>query len=181
MKDVNQAPKPARRVRMITRTAQDEDKHGLFRTIAEGRFVLRRIFRIIEDEAKRWELDPTAHQALIQIYGSIDMRLRIKTLSDRLNVSPAFGSSLVNSLVEKKYVVRRSGTVDKREALLGITSAGIRALKKIDQNVKIHIGYFNLTLTPEQRESAVLLPMRYVKMSIVPGSLKLAESMSKAE
>ena len=71
------------------------DRHDYFAEVAEARYVLRRVFRIAEEQARDAGLDPLAHQALIQIYGSPDRRLRVAQLADRLDITPAFASSLL--------------------------------------------------------------------------------------
>src|SRR5882762_1700363 len=82
------------------------DRHPYFHGVAEARYVLRKVFRLVEEEAKRAGIDPLAHQALIQIYGSEASALRVKEVAERLDISPAFSSSLVKLLVKKNYVTR---------------------------------------------------------------------------
>jgi hypothetical protein len=41
-----------------------------FQVVAECRFVLRKVFRIVDDQVRRHGLEPLPHQALIQVLGS---------------------------------------------------------------------------------------------------------------
>ena len=66
--DAQQAAKPAA-------------PHDYFVDVAEARYVLRRVFRIAEEQAKAAGLEPLTHQALIQIYGSPERRLRVNGLA----------------------------------------------------------------------------------------------------
>src|SRR5215467_8164948 len=82
------------------------DRRPYFLGVAAARYVLRKVFRLVEEEAKRAGIDPLAHQALIQIYGSEKGALRVKDVAERLDITPAFSSSLINHLVAKGYVAR---------------------------------------------------------------------------
>lgn len=64
---------------------QTEDKHLYFKGVAEARYVIRKVFRIVEDQAKKYGIDPLAHQALIQIYGSENMELQVNQIASRLD------------------------------------------------------------------------------------------------
>src|SRR4051812_14837746 len=77
------------------------DDHQYFIGVAEARYVLRKAFRIVEEQAKAAGIDPLAHQLLIQIRGSPAMELPVNQIADRLDISPAFASSLVTALVEE--------------------------------------------------------------------------------
>ncbi len=79
------------------------DRHRYFQGVAQARFVLRKVFRLIEEQAKLAGLDPLEHQALIQIYGSPLKRLRVKEVAERLDIVPAFASGLVKSLEGKGF------------------------------------------------------------------------------
>src|SRR3979409_32223 len=77
------------------------DRHLYFYGVAEARYLLRKVFRLVEDEAKRAGIDPLAHQALIQIYGSETGTLKVKDVAERLDIAPAFASSLIKALAAK--------------------------------------------------------------------------------
>lgn len=139
-----------------------EDKHTYFMGVAEARYVLRKVFRIVEEQAKKYGIDPLAHQALIQIYGSPDMELQVNQIANRLDITAAFSSSLVRTLVEKGLVVRRKDDQDQRVIYVQITSHGREVMDEIDENVKFHVDYFVSQLSAEERESALSILMFYV-------------------
>ncbi len=57
------------------------DRCPYFHGVAQARYLLRKVFRLVEEEAKRAGIDPLAHQALIQIYGSETGALRVKEVA----------------------------------------------------------------------------------------------------
>src|SRR3978361_249878 len=87
------------------KSARAVDRHLYFYGVAEARFLLRKVFRLVEDEAKRAGIDPLAHQALIQIYGSQARTLQVKDVAERLDIAPAFASSLVKALAARGLAV----------------------------------------------------------------------------
>jgi DNA-binding MarR family transcriptional regulator len=141
---------------------ETEDKHAYFLGVAEARYVLRKVFRIVEEQAKKYGLDPLAHQALIQIYGSPEMELQVNQIANRLDITPAFASSLVRILAEKDLVVRRRDDRDQRVTYVTITDKGREIMDGVDEDVKFHVDYFAGQLSVEERESALSILMFYV-------------------
>jgi DNA-binding MarR family transcriptional regulator len=142
------------------------DRHPYFRGVAEARYLLRKVFRLIEDEAKRAGIDPLAHQALIQIYGSKNGALRIKEVAERLDITPAFASSLLKMLVAKGYVGRGRDSTDARVSWAKLTAKGRALLHRIDEQVQMHVDYFTVGLDPEQTEAALSVLMFYAGVSL---------------
>ncbi|MSP93821.1 MAG: MarR family transcriptional regulator [Alphaproteobacteria bacterium] len=143
-----------------------EDRHVYFCGVAEARYVLRKVYRLVEDEAKRAGLDPLAHQALIQIYGSDEQMLRVKEVAERLDITAAFASSLVKMLDGKNYVARSRDKHDNRVIWVKITKSGRDLLHRIDEQVQIHVDYFTRGLTPHQTEAALSILMFYAGASL---------------
>jgi len=141
-------------------------KHVYFRGVANARYVLRKVFRIIEDQAKAAGLDPLVHQALLQIYGSAGQELRVKELAERLDISPAFASSLARTLGEKGLIERLPVRGDQRATMLRATEEGEALLTRIDAAVKLHVDYFNHQLSEEDREMTVYVMMFYVGVDL---------------
>src|SRR5215831_10315099 len=88
------------------------DRRPYFRGVAQARYVLRKVFRLVEEEAKRAGVDPLAHQALIQIYGSADGALKVKDVAERLDITPAFASSLVKTLAGRGLIATKRDKQD---------------------------------------------------------------------
>jgi DNA-binding MarR family transcriptional regulator len=144
------------------------DRGLYFHGVAAARYILRKVFRLVEDEAKRAGIDPLAHQALIQIYGSEKGALRIKELAERLDISPAFSSSLVKLLLAKHYVTRERDRHDSRVAWVKVTKKGQDVLHFIDEQVQIHVDYFTRNLSPAETEAALSILMFYAGVSLSP-------------
>ncbi|HEY5798014.1 MAG TPA: MarR family transcriptional regulator [Bosea sp. (in: a-proteobacteria)] len=155
-----------RRGNAAQKSRETDDKHTYFIGVAEARYVLRKAFRIVEDQAKEFGLDPLAHQALIQIYGSQGMQLQVNQIANRLDIAPAFASSLVRALFEKGLVSRARDKQDQRITYVAITGEGRELVDAIDEKVKYHVDYFAGQLTIEERESALSILMFYVGAKI---------------
>jgi DNA-binding MarR family transcriptional regulator len=150
------------------------DRHHYFEGVAEARYVLRKVFRIIEEQAKLAGLDPLAHQALIQIYGSPSMQLRVKDVAERLDIVAALASSIVKSLEGMGYVARLRSEHDQRTTLVAVTPQGRKLLHCIDEQVHMHVDYFTRQLSQEARETALSIMMFYIGVSLAAPNGKRA-------
>jgi DNA-binding MarR family transcriptional regulator len=142
------------------------DRHAYFYGVAQARYVLRKVFRLVEEEAKRAGIDPLAHQALIQIYGSEAGALRVKEVAERLDITPAFASSLVKALVAQGLLATARDKQDSRVNWVKVTKQGRAALHRIDEQVQMHVDYFTRGLTDPQTESALSVLMFYAGVSL---------------
>jgi DNA-binding MarR family transcriptional regulator len=139
-----------------------DDQHAYFQGIAQARFVIRKCFRIVDEQARQAGLDPLEHQAMLQIYGSAEQSLPVSRLAERLDVSIAFASKLAKGLERAGYAARKQGSADQRVTNVAITSAGRELLHRIDEQVKFHVGYFARQLAPKQRATALEIFAFYV-------------------
>ncbi len=130
--------------------------------ISQARYVMRKVTRIVDEEAKRHGLEPLEHQAMLQTYGAGDQLRTLSQLADRLDVAPALASRVVNGLVKKGLVLRRSAESDKRVTQIEISPQGAELVRQIDQDVHIHIEYFQAQLDNEQRLAALAIFTFYV-------------------
>jgi len=153
-----------RKAMVKARASSDQQRY--FSGVANARYILRRIFRLIEDEAKRHDLDPLAHQVLIQIYGSASKRLKIKEIAERLDISPAFSSTLVKALLENGHVRSDSDKSDGRVSWISLTKKGQGALRRIDEKVNAHVEAFLANLDTEDTEAAVSIFLFYAGASL---------------
>jgi DNA-binding MarR family transcriptional regulator len=144
--------------------AKRKIRQGLayFHGVADARFVIRRVFRIVDERAKSRGLEPLQHQALIQIYGARGGDVRVGTVAERLDISSAFASKIVKALVRKKLVSLADSAHDQRVTNVAATAAGIALLTEIDADVRVHVGFFTRGLTPEQKEAALSIFAFYV-------------------
>jgi DNA-binding MarR family transcriptional regulator len=125
-----------------------------FRSVAEARYVIRKVFRIVDEQAKKAGLEPLEHQALIQVFGSSEP-LRMIDVAERLDIAPALGSRLVKRLEQEGLVTRLPSEEDRRMTYVIATDAARDLLGEIDRNVELHVGYFQQQLTDAQRAAAL--------------------------
>ena len=146
-----------------TQTAEGTDpRHDYFVDVAEARYILRKVFRIAEEQAKAAGLEPLAHQALIQIYGSPARRLRVNGLAERLDIKPAFASALLSGLEADGMIRRERDTEDHRVTWVEATDTAIETLVRIDGAVDFHVTYFAAQLPADIRERALSTLKFYV-------------------
>jgi len=155
-----------RKRREAVRSRTIVDRHRYFEGVAQARFVLRKVFRLVEEQAKLAGLDPLEHQGLIQIYGSPSKRLRVKEVAELLDIAPAFASGLVKSLERKGYVTRVRSEDDQRVIFSAITAKGMNTLHGIDERVHVHVEYFARQLDQNTREAVISIVMFYVGISL---------------
>lgn len=136
----------------MARTGAAED---YFQAIAEAHYVIRKVFRIVDEQAKHAGLDPLEHKALIQIFGARGGPLRVNEAAARLDVAPAFASRLIKSLEERRLVVRSPSQEDRRTTHVEATAAARELLDEIDRNVRVHVEYFQRQLTDDERAGAL--------------------------
>jgi len=152
--------------RAMVKARASKQQQCYFQGIANARYTLRKIFRLIEDEAKRHDLDPLAHQAMIQIFGSVDGRLRSKDVAERLDISPAFASSLVKGLIEKGFLKAEPDVADRRVSWISVTKKGRGVLRRIDERVHTHVEIFLGKRAPEETEAAAAILLFYAGASL---------------
>ncbi len=149
---------PTKKLRPFAGPAARRYFHG----VADARFVIRRVFRIVDERAREHDLEPLQHQALIQIYGLRDGEVRVGTIADRLDIAPAFASKLVKALTLKGLVTAAPSPGDQRASNLSTTAAGATLLAQIDADVRVHVDFFTRALTPEQKDAALSIFAFYV-------------------
>jgi DNA-binding MarR family transcriptional regulator len=118
----------------------DDQLHGYFNNVAAARYVIRKVFRLIDEQARATGLDPLEHQALIQLFGSPSRTLQMKDLAERVDVGPDVASKLVSSLERSGYARRIRSRGDRRAINVAATAAGERTLAAIDVRVREDIA-----------------------------------------
>ena len=140
-----------------------------FRGVARARFVIRKVFRIIDECARRAGLEPLHHQALLQAFGGPEGGMRVNELGDRLDVSAALASRLVSELEASGYVRRERSDADRRVTRVSATEGGQRILAAIDDDVHLHVGYFQHQLTDADRAAALRVVAFYAGAAMPRG------------
>lgn len=124
------------------------------KAIAHARFVLRRILRLLDEQAIAGGLQPLQHQALLQIFGA-ERPLPVSKLADRLDIPPALASRLVRQLEEKGLVHRAKVPDDRRVIAVHASTAGVDLLRRIDAAVHRHVDHFQRQLSDEGKFGAL--------------------------
>ena len=148
-----------------TKTAADHGRVGsqeYFRSVADARYVIRQVLRLVDERARQNNLEPLEHQALIQIYGSRASEINVREVSERLDVAAAFCSKIVKSLVQKGFVLTRTSPHDQRVINLVASHSGENVLVAIDREVRTHVDYFTQQLSSQQKEAAIAIFAFYV-------------------
>jgi len=139
------------------------DAHAYFASVAQMRYILRKVFRMIDEKAKAAGLDPLSHQALLQIYGSPDQGLRISELAERLDIVPAFASNLVKDLATASLVTRKSDPSDRRVSIVQITASGRKLCQQVDSDIRPQLDEFTKTLSQDEQDIALSTLMFYIR------------------
>jgi DNA-binding MarR family transcriptional regulator len=154
------------------------DFHEYVHNVAQARYVVRKVVRIVDEQAKRAGLDPLEHQALVQIYGArMGEALSVNRLAERLDVAPALASRLVKSLEEKSLVRRESVQADKRMSRLFATDDSVVLLSEIDSQIHVHVDYFHKQLEDADRLPALAICAFWVGLeadSRIAGAIRKA-------
>jgi DNA-binding MarR family transcriptional regulator len=140
--------------------------------VADARFLLRRAFRIIDDEARRSGLDPLDNQLLVQLRGAPDMTHSVSELAMRLDVPLNLVSRLSRELERRGYVDRLSSTRDRRVTLVRATEAGLDIAREIGDRSRDRFDTLRDVLSEERRVAALEVWVRNfgIEMPLPAGS-----------
>lgn len=141
--------------------AREGSFHGYVQALAHARYVLRHIMRILDEQASAHGLDPLAHQALLQVYGSVS-GVTVSQLADRLDIAPAFSSRLVGQLDKQDLVIREPHQTDKRASIITASADGVERLREIDRAIFRRIRIFQDDLTEAGKFGALGVFASYV-------------------
>lgn len=105
-----------------------------FQQLAEFRFCVRQFLHFSEQAARAHGLEPQQHQLLLAVKGLPgSARPNITELSSRLCLRHHSTVELINRLVERGVIMRRSSDQDRREVLIELTLQGEQVLEKLSQ------------------------------------------------
>jgi DNA-binding MarR family transcriptional regulator len=141
---------------------RQRDFHSYVGRVAQARYVMRRVLRILDDSAKSHGLDGMEHQALLQVAGTPSGSIAIHQLAERLDIASAFASRLVKQLAWKQLIARSGDDSDRRVTLASVNPAGIELLRRIDEDVHRHMAYFQAGIGLHDRGAAMAIFAFYV-------------------
>jgi DNA-binding MarR family transcriptional regulator len=90
--------------------------------VADARYLMRRAFRMIDNEARRIGLEPLAFQALVQLMGAPTRTRTVGELATRLDVPAGLVSRLLRDLERLGYIGRLPSPEDGRVKLVRATA-----------------------------------------------------------
>jgi DNA-binding MarR family transcriptional regulator len=154
--------KPSRDPIDLGEDTRQGDFLAYVRRVAQARFVMRKVLRILDDCAKKHGLEGLEHQALLQIGGTPTGSIAIHLLADRLDIVPAFASRLVKQLEARNLIERSTLAADKRVTLTSVSAAGIALLRAVDEDVHYQMAHFQRGIGPEDRVAAMAIFAFYV-------------------
>jgi DNA-binding MarR family transcriptional regulator len=147
--------------------AREVDFASHVRAIAHGRYVMRHILHLLDEQAVAAGLQPLRHQLLLQVYGA-PTPPSVSTLAERLSIAPALTSRLIRTLEEEGLVERVKSTSDKRVISVRATEAGIEVLRSIDLEVHEQVYQFHRKLTDESKLGALATFASYLGLDSDP-------------
>jgi DNA-binding MarR family transcriptional regulator len=103
-----------------------------YRQLAEFRRQIRRFLHFSEEAARQHGIEPQQHQLLLALKGlPAGVRPTVSALSSRLCIRHHSTVELINRLVDRGAVVRRTSEEDRREVLVELTALGEEILEKL--------------------------------------------------
>jgi DNA-binding MarR family transcriptional regulator len=140
-------------------SVEDRGKDDTFRTyirdVAQTRFVTRKVFRIVDEQARAAGVEPLQFQVLLQVFGSAADVVHVNDVAERLDVAPAFASRLIKELELKGLIERSQSTVDRRMTRVEVTEQGVALMRRVDAAVHLHLDYFQKQLDEHDRMAAL--------------------------
>jgi DNA-binding MarR family transcriptional regulator len=119
---------------MIPDDALPDDGLALadYQALAEFRYQIRRFLRFSDGVARRANLEPQQHQALLALKGlPSGQAATVGALAERLQIVPHSAVELVGRLAVRGLVQRTRGAADRRQVLLALTPAGAAVLREL--------------------------------------------------
>jgi len=120
----------------------DLDSPELAAAIADGRFFIRKAFRIFDEEAKALGLQPLENQLMVQLRGAPDLARSIGELAERLDVPSTLVSRVVTQLEKRALVKRKTSTADKRTVLVEATRKGYVLTRRVAERAVPRLDEF---------------------------------------
>lgn len=120
------------------------------------------------DESKSKNLTPTQVQSLLFLKYTRPDAATVNTLAKHLSCTPATVSGILDTLEDKKFVLRNRKTNDKRRVLVSLTPKGMRAIS-VFENFGKEIEKLISQFTKAEQETLGKLLMELAKKLIEKG------------
>ncbi len=108
---------------------KSEFSHAEYEALAAFRYRLRQFLRFSEDRAHAAGISPQQYQALLAIKGFPAVgQMTIRELAEQLQIRHQSAVGLVDRLVLREFVLRKTVAADRREVHLILTDRGEKLL-----------------------------------------------------
>jgi DNA-binding MarR family transcriptional regulator len=125
--------------------------------VADARYLLRRAFRIIDEEARNAGLEPLEHQLIVQLRGVPTLTLTVTELASRLDIQLGLVSRLTRRLEERGFAIRSRSSEDLRVTLITATEKAIDLAKIVAERIRPRYLVLQNELPFERRKAAVAI------------------------
>lgn len=125
--------------------------------VADARFLMRRAFRMIDEEARKHGLDPLANQLMVQLRGAPGRTRTVSELAVRLDIPLNLASRLARDLDRRGLVDRLTSPDDGRVRLVRATDEGIDLARRIGDRSRLRFIELQDGFSEEQRREALLV------------------------
>jgi DNA-binding MarR family transcriptional regulator len=123
--------------------------------VADARFLMRRAFRMIDEEARKVGLDPLENQLLVQLRGAPALTRSVSDLASRLDVALGLVSRLAKELERRKLVFRKQSPDDGRVTLVCALAKGENLAIAVAENVQARFKTLQDEFSEEHRRAAL--------------------------
>lgn len=138
-------------------TIEQSEFQNYYSGIADARYIIRRVFRIVDEAARDHGLEALEHLALIQVHGHSADAPHIGLIASRLDISAALASRLMKRLERLALVQRAPSPGDRRATIMTTTSRGRELLAEVDADVKIRVRRFQHSISDDERLAALAI------------------------
>ena len=125
--------------------------------VADARYLMRRAFRMVDDESRKLGIDPLANQLLVQLRGAPDFTRSVSELGVRLDIPLNLASRLCGQLEGRGLVEKLPSPDDRRVTLIHATAAGIDLAAQIGNRARIRFQELQQDLPDDRRRAALMV------------------------
>lgn len=144
---------PGRVEQAMAKARSDGDLYA--EAVADARYLMRRAFRMIDEEARRLGLDPLENQLLVQLRGAPELTRTVTELAARLDIPLALVSRLALQLEKRAVVVRARSPDDGRVTLVRATPGGRQLIQQVAEQARQRFLALRDELSDERRQAAL--------------------------
>jgi DNA-binding MarR family transcriptional regulator len=123
--------------------------------VADARYLMRRAFRMIDEEARKLGLDPLENQMLVQLRGASKLTRSVSELSLRLDIPLGLVSRIARQLESRDLLARERSPDDGRVTLVRATSKGRKLVRNVALKARRRFMALREELNDERRRAAL--------------------------